>query len=145
MKIRVKSIAQELRHSNNGKEYTSLMTEEGEWINIFGNHLNKKGSVLNISEPKYFGKTKWASVQKEETQGSEISPPERLPQKTPPQESVVPTEIVSSGQKTLADYIRILLLLNGTVKTIESGSPEARAMLINAGLAAWVDGKIIEK
>jgi len=157
MKIKVEATTKETKTTRKGSVYTGVKIEGGDWVNIYGNHVGKKGQILNISEPKTYsgtGTTKWAQIESVQSpeQVADSTPRDSSPdgQKTkPPQEQsrsgpeagISPEP--STSRKTLQQYFITLDLVCLHVKKLEPDSPEARATLINNIMNLWAEGKII--
>lgn len=137
MEVKIEATAKELKKTQSEKPYTSAKIN-GEWINLHGDHRDKSGQIITISEPQTFKDRKWAYVQdKKETQPK---PPETDPQDPGP---IDPTyEPISEGPKTIAQYITVMNKLYQAVKPLDPDNGEARAALINTAMIAWVNGKI---
>lgn len=135
MEVKIEAVAKELRHTQGGSPYTGVKIKDGEWINLYGDHRDKKGKTITISEPEKFGqgKSKWARVEEKKEPAPE-SP-------SPPSEEQPRTD----GQKTVGDYLRVMNRMFQHIKSVEPNSPEARAALINTAMIAWTNGKLIEK
>ena len=145
MKIKVEATTKQTRKTSGGSVYTGVKIEDGDWVNVYGNHVGKKGQMLDISEPKCYagtGGTKWASVEKPfapkeaPLAGQSEAPSPSFDPDTGPGPDTSP-------KKTLQQYFVNLDLIYLHVKKLEPDNPEARAMLTNNIMSLWAEGKII--
>jgi hypothetical protein len=141
MEIKVEATTKEVRKTGKGTVYTGVKIEGGGWINIYGNHLGKRGQALLITEPKSYagtGETKWANV----VTGSRSDPP---PPSTPPpsaHKEEAPDKL-RGFERTTQQYLTEMDIIHLHVKKLEPDSPDARAALINNAMTLWTEGKII--
>lgn len=138
IKVKIEATAKELKKTQSGKPYTGAKIN-GEWINLHGDHRDKYGQTVTISEPSEFRGTKWAYVQEEKEQPA--SPPEPDPQDPGPTDPTY--EPLQEGGKTIAQYIQVMNRIYQAVKPLEIENGEARAALINTAMIAWTNGKIV--
>jgi hypothetical protein len=150
MKIQIEATTKETKPDKNGKTYTGVKIQDGDWVNIHGDHRGKKGQMINITEPKQYGQSKWAEIEKPQ-------PPEPVPSANNEKESIPEWERESrplpppappptdklTRPRTLQECFIILDMVSLHVKKLEPESPEARANLINNVMNKWLDGKII--
>lgn len=138
MEVKIEVAAKELKQTQSGKPFTPVKINE-EWINLFGDHRDKQGQTITISEPSDFKGTKWAYVQNKKKPPAE-SPPPSEPGDPALTEPIY--EPIQDDHKTIAQYITVMNKFYQAIKALEPDSGEARAALINTAMIAWANGKI---
>jgi hypothetical protein len=144
MKIEIEATTKETKPDKNGKTYTGVKIQGGDWVNIHGDHRGKKGQTINITEPKQYGQSKWAEIEKPQ-------PPEPVPSANNEKENIPewekeappPSPEQSKKVPTFQQWFIILDMVSLHVKKLEPDSPEARASLTNNVMNQWIEGKII--
>lgn len=134
MRVSVETVAKDLKKTRDGKEYTGIKLQDGRWVNIMGDHRDKKGMLMNVTEPKTLGNGKqlWCfedtKAGKAEAQGGGGAGSQSN---------------VKSGAKTFANWDEFVKQAHATAASIEPNDGQARAALVNTAVIAWADGKII--
>ncbi len=134
MRVKIEIAAKDLKKTSKGTQYTSLKLSDGTWINMSGDHRELRGSI-DITEPKTYGNQPWAQLEK---------PSPSNETETPKGETKDEGLETKPGEpKTLNQWWTMVQLIHAKTKTLEPNNPEARAILITAGINAWLDGKIV--
>lgn len=131
MEIKVEATAKDLRHTQAGAPYTGVKVQGTDtWINLWGDHRDKKGETIIISEPEKAGGSQWAKVI------------ERQEEPKPKPEAIRNGPSIP-GQKTVKDYIHVMSEVYQHIRLIEPSDAGARASLINTLMISWSNGKIV--
>ena len=112
-----------VKETKNGKQYTGIKYGDNQWVNVWGDHTDKKNKTMTISEIQVFGKSGWAKEEKP------VQP--EIPQPSP-----------SSNKLTKGGYKNWLEEMWELAMKLEPNAPDARAALVNTAMIAYSNGKI---
>jgi len=115
-----------VKATKNGKQYTGIKYGDNQWVNVWGDHTDKKNRTMTISEIQVFGKSGWAKEEKP------VQP--EIPQSSP-----------SSDKLTKGGYKNWLEEMWELAMKLEPNAPDARAALVNTAMIAWSNNKIIDE
>jgi len=114
-----------VKTTKNGKQYTGIKYGDNQWVNVWGDHTDKKNRTMTISEIQVFGKSGWAKEEKP------VQP--EVPQ---PPTSYTANLLTKGGYKNWLEEMWELAM------KLEPNAPDARAALVNTAMIAWSNGKL---
>jgi len=122
-----------------GKEYTGIKYGEGQWVNVWGDHTDKKNKTMTISDIQVFGKSGWAKEEKP-VQQPEVSQHWMMTQTSS-------DKLTKGGYKRwLEEMWELAMKLEPDLEPTEHHAlcdrSDARAALVNTAMIAWTNGKL---
>jgi len=127
-----------VKATKNGKQYTGIKYGDNQWVNVWGDHTDKKNRTMTISEIQVFGKSGWAKEEKP-VQQPEVSQPSSSSDK-----------LTKGGYKNwLEEMWELAMKLEPDLEPTEKHSlcdrSDARVALVNTAMIAWSNNKIIDE
>ena len=123
-----------VKATKNGKQYTGIKYGDNQWVNVWGDHTDKKNRTMTISEIQVFGKSGWAKEEKP------VQP--EIPQPSPSSD-----KLTKGGYKNWLEEMWELAYKLEPDQHSEGGTlihnrADARAALVNTAMIAWSNGKL---
>ena len=120
-----------VKATKNGKQYTGIKYGDNQWVNVWGDHTDKKNRTMTISEIQVFGKSGWAKEEK--------------PVQQPEVSQTSGYAVWGADKLTKGAYKNWLEEMWELAMKLEPNAPDARVALINTAMIAWTKGLIIDE